>query len=210
MDANPERGLINHETALNQYVNSIQHFSKKEQILALRKRGSSVADICRLVDTSENYVRDVVRQAMEEARVNIAQHSEEIFAFDVMRVDSLIDRMMMDGLDGDHKAINSLVKLWKVKLNLIGQSQPKQINLSVDGEVNHTIEPVFTVNSPDFAHLMNRLQENPQLAEGHTDRSFDDIRERLELLNRKVGSIDVEEVIEGIVNEADNNTEDDE
>lgn len=186
-------------------VNQLVETTKAAKILELRMRGTSVAEIARQLETTEEYTRQVVNDQMRNAKADIVQFRDEILAYDIVRMDALIDSLMPQGLAGELKVVDRLVKLFKAKATHLQVSIPKTVK--VEGGIHHMVEPVFTVNSDDYARVLEHVAKRPELLK--EDTQLEDIKEKVTLLYRETGTEDIDQVMEAILNEQDNGEDDD-
>lgn len=175
----------------------------------MRVSGKEISEISKELALSETIIRTMLNDAWTKASAQISKYAELLVAFDVQRLETLIDKMMVMALEQDSlHAIDRVIKLINLKSKLIQKESGRNVPVNISGNIHHTHEQVFTVNSEEYAMAIAELTKDPKLMEDHPKLS--QIQAKLSAFNINKGTPRMDEVVEGTyeVNDELHNSDD--
>lgn len=168
----------------------------REKVLQMRVMGKEIPEISKELILSEVAVRNYLNDAWTKASAQINKYSELLVAFDVQRLETLIDKMMVMALEQDSlHAIDRVIKLINLKSKLIQKESTRSLAVNISGNINHEHNQTFTVNSEDYAMAVGELMKDPTLLQDHP--KLPQIQARLAALNINTGTPRMDDVVEG-------------
>lgn len=177
-------------------VTDIQEVTLKEKVLALRVKGADTATIAKELLVSEGTIRNILNDAWTAASANISKYSEMLVAFDIQRLEALIDKMMGLALDEDSMAaVDKVVKLINLKAKLLLKEQNRPITNNITGNIHIAQEQVFGVNGEEYALAIAEFSKDPSLLADHP--KLPQIQAMLQSMNINKGTPEMDSVIEG-------------
>lgn len=182
-------------------VTDLQEVSQQEKILQMRVQGKDIPEIARALLISEVSVRNSLNEAWTRASAQINKYAELLVAFDVQRLETLIDRMMIKALEEDSmNAIDRVIKLINLKSKLVQKEQARSIAVNISGNIHHEHEQVFTVNSDDYAQAVQELMKDPSLMADHP--KLPQIQAKLAAMSITRGTPSMDNIVEGTFEES--------
>ena len=143
--------------------NDIALAEKQRTALELRKAGLTFEQIAQQVGfNSRQAAFDNVMRAIKEIK---REPAEELDSLELARLDTLLTRVWPKALQGDHKAIDTELKLMERRARMMGIDAPvKHEPMQLDINVNKRLEEY---SDEEMAMLMAWWMRRRQAEQGH-------------------------------------------
>lgn len=123
----------------------------QEQALALRRSGMAYSAIAAKLGLSKSRAHALVQLGLEDAREQVAAHSDQLRSEEVSRLDGMLAKIYPKAARGDLQAIDRVLKISERRSRLFGLDAPVRTALQGGGEDAPPIvtEARVTVYIPD-------------------------------------------------------------
>lgn len=123
----------------------------QEQALLLRRSGLSFSAIGQRLGLSKSRAHALVQMGLEDAREQVAAHSDQLRTEEVSRLDGMLSKIYAKAARGDLQAIDRVLKISERRARLFGLDAPVRTALQGGGEDAPPIvtEARVTVYIPD-------------------------------------------------------------
>lgn len=123
----------------------------QEQALLLRRSGLSFSAIGQRLGISKSRAHALVQMGLEDAREQVAAHSDQLRTEEVSRLDGMLSKIYAKAARGDLQAIDRVLKISERRARLFGLDAPVRTALQGGGEDAPPIvtEARVTVYIPD-------------------------------------------------------------
>jgi hypothetical protein len=131
----------------------IKALEREVQALELRKAGVSYRVIAARMEMSQGGAFKAVMRAIDRIRAESSEKAEQLREIELMRLDSLQAGIWVDAVNGDPKAVNTLLRLMKRRAELLGLDAPSPKDAGHSAE---KIKAKIIITLPDNGMIIDR------------------------------------------------------